>query len=113
MKFDVIEQPEYIRVWLSGPDPWQPQTFFPVIDKLLELIRESLENGRKKILFDFRDINFIDSYMISMLVSSCRFTNPERNVLIAPDEQVRSILQMLGIDRMIDVYETMEEWKSA
>lgn len=112
MKFDVSEKPDGIRVWLAGPQPWQSQTFFPVIDHMLERVRAAIETKKQRIVFDFSSLNFIDSYMIAMLVQCTRFTDPLRNVMVAPDEQVRSILMMLGIDRMMDVYASVDEWKT-
>jgi len=112
MKFEVSEKPDGIRVWLSGPQPWQSQTFFPVIDHMLEQVRGFLAAEKRRIVFDFSSVNFIDSYMIAMLVQCSRFSDPMRNIMVAPDEQVRSILMMLGIDRMMDMYTSMDEWKT-
>ncbi len=112
MNFEVTEKESYVLVWLAGPDPWQQQTFFPIIDRLLERVKDSLTGtgGSKNIVFDFSSLNFIDSYMITMLVQCMRYTMPLRNVVIVPDNQIRSILSMLGIDTMMSIYLSFEEW---
>ncbi len=113
MKFDVTEHVDGIHVWLSGPDPWQAQTFFPLIDRLLGQIREAIDREKKRVIFDFTALNFIDSYMISMLVQCSRYTDPLRNILIVPDEQVRSIVSLVGLEHMMNVYVSMDDWKSS
>ncbi len=110
MKFTVSIKEKSIYVKIHGPDPWKPQSFFPLIDRLFGRIKDVYEQHKYPVVFDFLDIHFIDSYMISMLVQTSRLTDPKKNSLIVSDKQVISIINILGINRMINIFSSKEKW---
>lgn len=111
MDFSVTEKNNSIYVKILTPDPWRPQTFFPMIDQLNENIKQVYLKTHYPVTFDFLKLKFIDSYMISMLVQSARITAPQKNVLIVDDKQILSIVNLIGINKMYTVYKTIELWQ--
>lgn len=110
MEFSVTEKYKSIYVKVYGPEPWRPQTFYPLIDRLSEQIKDAYIRNRRSIVFDFLDLNFIDSYMISMLVQTSRLTEPKKNVLLVSDNQVNSIITLIGIDKIFHLFNSLDEW---
>ncbi len=110
MEFSLIEKHNSIHVKVYGPEPWRPQTFYPLIDRLGEQIKDAYIRNKRTVVFDFLGLNFIDSYMISMLVQTSRLTEPERNIILATDNQVLAIITLIGIDRIFSVYHSEKEW---
>jgi len=113
MEFSVTEKHNSIYVKVYGPEPWRPQTFYPLIDRLNEQIKDSFLRNRRTIVFDFLELNFVDSYMISMLVQTSRLTEPKKNIILVTDNQVLSIITLIGIDKIYTVYHSEKEWLQA
>lgn len=110
MEFTVTEKHECIYVKMYSPEPWLPQTFYPLIDRINEQIKNLYIQKKHSVVFDFLDLSFIDSYMISMLVQTLRLTEPQRNVILVSDNQVYAIITLIGIDKIYHLYSTKEEW---
>lgn len=110
MEFSVTEKHNSIYVKVFGPDPWRPQTFYPLIDRLNEQIKDAFLRRSRTVVFDFLELNFIDSYMISMLVQTSRLTEPKRNVLLVTDNQILAIITLIGIDKIYNLFGSVKDW---
>lgn len=110
MEFSVKEKHDCIYVKVYGPDPWRPQTFYPLIDRLNDQIKDAYLQKNRCVVFDFQELNFVDSYMISMLVQTTRLTEPSKNVILVSDNQILAIITLIGIDQIFEIHESENAW---
>ena len=75
------------------------------IDSLLD------KNPIKSIIFDFSNINFMDSSGIGVIIGRYRKISKFGGVVsvVNLNKQVRKIFELSGIDKIIKAYDTYEE----
>ncbi len=110
MEFSVKEKHGCIYVKVYGPEPWRPQTFHPLIDSLNDRIKDAYLQKNRTVVFDFLELNFIDSYMISMLVQTNRLTESKENVILVSDNQIFAIITLISIDQIFEIHESEQSW---
>lgn len=78
-------------------------------------ISERIERGEHHFVFNLRKTTFLDSAGISIFIH-CLCDVQENNgsiFIIAEDKHVRNVLTMVGIDRLITTYASVEEFCNA
>ena len=98
MEFSVTEKNSSIYVKVHITESLGPHSFFPLIDRMSQQIKDTYIQKKLPVVFDLLDVNLIDSYIISILVQTFRLTAPEKNVIL------------VCIDKMFDIFNSEEEW---
>lgn len=102
----------WIYVGIGKATPWHRSNFFALVDTWYEKIREAYERDRRPIVFDLSDLAQVDSILTSLIIRTVRMADEHRNALIAPNAEIRGIMALLGIDKLIEVFESYAEWRS-
>jgi anti-sigma B factor antagonist len=80
--------------------------------ELREPLESAIEAGARAILVDLTDCNFIDSTGLSVLVharSRLLGDGEGQFEICCPDQQVRRLLEITGVDRAFGVHQTRDE----
>jgi anti-sigma B factor antagonist len=79
--------------------------------RLKEALDEAIQSDVNHLVIDLSDTSFIDSTALGVLIAESRRLEPERGLLAiaGPNEQVRKVLQMTGLDHVFALYATREE----
>ena len=79
--------------------------------ELKDLVNDALARGGKPIVIDLGEVNFIDSTGLGALVSGLRAARQAGSDLriARATNQVRTVLQITRIDRIVRPYPTLEE----
>ena len=85
---------------------WQIHNFMSLVDSMYETIRRNYETAHARILFDLAGLSYFDSTVVSLILRAVRLTGEVKNALIVSDPKTRDILSLLGIDRLVEVYES-------
>jgi anti-anti-sigma regulatory factor len=110
MPFEIGEKHGRICVTVHGLDPSSPHVAYPLVDKMNRQIKEAYSAQNRPVVFDFLNLHFIDSYMISMLVQASRLTEPVKNAILISDSQILGVLKLIGIDRIFTLFTSEKEW---
>ena len=80
------------------------------LKEVKEIIKEIEEKKIVKIMFDFRNVRYIDSSAIGVLVSVLKYTkkNDGSFKLYSPGEEVRKILKLVSLDTFFEIVEAKE-----
>ncbi|MGC9327176.1 MAG: STAS domain-containing protein, partial [Candidatus Hinthialibacter sp.] len=84
-------------------------------ENLLEPIRQILTvaflSGKYKLVFNFESCQMIDSYFIGLLISTNREVKELGGNLkcVGVHGQIARAFEIIRLDELIDVYETLEE----
>jgi anti-anti-sigma factor len=105
------EKDGWIYVELKRPPEWKLPTFFPLVDRTFKDIQAVFDSNPRPILFDLSDLEIVDSTLISLLLQSARLMNNKKNAVIVSDPHVRDLMSMLGIEKLYEIYETIDEWR--
>ena len=78
---------------------------------LREALAPSLNDPANPILVDLSDCDFIDSTGLSLLVEVKRALeqHQERFGVCCPDDDVRRLLELTGIDQAVSLYDSRDE----
>jgi len=78
-------------------------------------ISQLIEQGNHHFLFDLKATDYLDSAGISVFIYClCDAHENDGSVFcLAGDTQVRKVLEMVGLDRMMKIYATAEEFSAA
>jgi len=82
---------------------------------LSDEISRLVEQGNHHFLFDLKGTDYLDSAGISVFIYCLcdAHENGGSVFCIAGDTQVRKVLEMVGLDRMMKLYMTIEEFAEA
>jgi anti-sigma B factor antagonist len=82
-----------------------------IAPELREVLRVVIEKGAKKILVDMRNVVFIDSSCLGVLVNAHKLALTKGAVVkfAQPNEQVRKIFELTRIDKHLAFYPAMED----
>ena len=71
----------------------------------------AVDHGYPKVLVDFARVTFIDSTGLGVLVKSHRRAVAAGSVfaVVHPTPQTRKLIQVLGLDQLLRIYDTPEE----
>lgn len=110
MEFSVTEKNSSIYVKVHITESLGHHSFFPLIDRMSQQIKDTYIQKKLPVVFDLHDVNLIDSYIISILVQTFRLTAPKKNVILVSNQQVIDVINLIGIDKMFDIFNSEEEW---
>ena len=89
---------------------WQIRNFLPLVDSMFDKIRARYEEVGGRFLFDLSELSYFDSTIVGLILRSVSLTGTQKNSLIASGAQTKDILSLLGLDRLVDIYDSEEEW---
>jgi anti-sigma B factor antagonist len=75
-----------------------------------EVLLQSIDDGAEHVVIDLTDVSFIDSTALGVLVSGGKRLQQTagRLAIGCPDEKIRRILEITGLDTVFAVYPTRE-----
>lgn len=113
MKIDNDKYEGWSLVVVEKLTAWRLHTFLSLADHLFDKIKKNYETTHRRIVFDFSALLGLDSMLISIVLRTIRLTGTEKNSVIVPNEKTADMLHVLGIDRLVDVYESEAMWAAA
>jgi anti-anti-sigma factor len=78
-------------------------------------VSDALAGGSARVLLDFAQVTFIDSTGLGMLVKSHRAAEAVESwfAVVHPTPQTRKLINVLGLDQLLHVYDSTEAALSA
>jgi anti-sigma B factor antagonist len=77
-------------------------------DKLRTALREVTDKAPERLVLDLSEVEFIDSTALGALIEA-RAAIPDRGLLLAaPGRETRRALQVSGLDRHLQVHDTVD-----
>jgi anti-sigma B factor antagonist len=72
---------------------------------------EQVEQGNYRLAVDLNGVEFMDSSGLAVLISGLRRTKEHDGslVLISPTASVKRVLTITGLDRVFDIYDSVEK----
>lgn len=72
---------------------------------------EQVEKGNYRLAVDLNGVEFMDSSGLAVLISGLRRTKEHDGslVLISPTASVKRVLAITGLDRVFDIYDSVEK----
>jgi len=92
---------------------WQIHNFLPLVDSMYTRIMENYQAVPGRLVFDLSELTYFDSTMVSLILRAVRLTGEQKNALVIGDEKTRDILSLLGIDKLVDIYDSRAAFESA
>jgi anti-anti-sigma factor len=89
------------------------------VDELVKAARQAFDGGARDLLIDIGEVPTITSAGIRALTEIYKLFNPfslpksPHVKLLGPTEEVRRVLNMVGFDAFIDIFETRSEAMAA
>lgn len=79
--------------------------------ELRDKIRGIFRNGCRSIVFDCRDVSYVDSTGLGLILQVSHWAEEHmgRAVVVSPSEAFSTVLSTMRLDRVIPVYESKEE----
>ena len=70
-------------------------------------IRDIIDDGRLRLVFDLNDVEFVDSSGLSVLVSALKAVDPlgGQVVLLRPSAGVRSLIELTRLHQIFEIFE--------
>lgn len=80
-------------------------------DELASVLAGALAAGHKRVLLDFSQVAFIDSSGLAVLVRAHRQaeTTQARFAIVHPTPHTRKLIEVLGLDQLLFVYDSLDE----
>lgn len=77
------------------------------LKEVKEIIKEIEEKNIVKIMFDFRNVKYIDSSAIGILVTVLKYTRKNQGIfkIYSPGEEVKKILKLVNLDSFFEIVE--------
>jgi anti-anti-sigma regulatory factor len=113
MDIDVNRFAGWILVVIKRHTAWQIHNFLPLVDSMYKKIEETFEAHNGRLVFDMAGLTYFDSTMVSLILRCVRLTGERKNAVIISDEKTRDILSLLGIDKLVNVYESQTAFAEA
>jgi len=78
---------------------------------LKDAISEALKNGSPKVVLDMEGISFVDSTGLGSVIAALKQIRSSKGDLrlAAPNQQVRVVLELTTLDRVVPYYSSVEE----
>ena len=110
MNFDNAKYQGWTIVKIGRQMAWRLHNFLPLVDSMYKQIEQNHKTSHGRLLLNLSAISYFDSTMVSLILRSIRLTGDEKNSLVIGDESTRDILSLLGIDRLVDIYDSEQAW---
>lgn len=111
MELKILEKNKYTILKITGEEDSSPAAMMTSLKKMMEEINRIVENGATRIIFDLSACDYINSSLISLFIQSAAKTNEfcGETRLVSPTKNVRQILELVGVDKIIPIYENVQE----
>jgi anti-sigma B factor antagonist len=105
MEFSVQQQGDVAIVVLHG------ELDVAVAPRLRALLKETLEKGHKKIVVDMKDVLFVDSSCLGVMVNAHKLAVGLKSAVkfAQSSEQVRKIFELTRTDKHLSFHATIGE----
>ena len=105
MEFTVQQQGDVSIVVLHG------ELDVAVAPKLKSILKETVEQGHKKIVVDMKDVLFVDSSCLGVMVNAHKLAVVNKSALkfAQSSEQVRKIFELTRTDKHLSFHATIGE----
>jgi anti-anti-sigma factor len=82
-----------------------------VAPELRQQLHSLVESGNTRLVVDLGDVAFVDSSGLGALISGLKVARQAGGDLriAAPAEQVRSVLELTNLDRVLNAYDSAED----
>ncbi len=79
--------------------------------KLRDAVTETVENGHYRLAADLADMEFMDSSGLGVLIAALKRLKEHEGelVLVSPRDQMRRILKLTGLDKILTIAERLDE----
>lgn len=79
--------------------------------KLRDAVNEAVENGQYRLAVDLADMEFMDSSGLGVLIAALKRLKEHDGelVLVSPRDQMRRILKLTGLDKILTIAERLDE----
>jgi anti-anti-sigma factor len=107
MKYEIENKGEFKMIHIIGNIDTEENT-----KKLDDEINDCIRHGSHNFVFNLQRTTFLDSAGISIFIHClCDVQENKGSVyIIAKENQVRKVLEMVGIDRLMKTYRSEEEF---
>ncbi len=113
MELDSNRYKGWTVVTIRRHSAWQIHNFLPLVDSMYAKIKENYERHPGRLVFDLSELTYFDSTMVSLVLRAVRLTGRDKNALVIGDEKTRDILNLLGIDKLVDIYGSLDAFAAA
>ena len=79
--------------------------------KLRDAVNEAVENGQYRLAVDLAEMEFMDSSGLGVLIAALKRLKEHDGelVLASPRDQMRRILKLTGLDKILTIAERLDE----
>lgn len=79
--------------------------------RLREEIAGLVENGRHQLAIDLEGVEFMDSTGLGVLITGLKRIKEREGtlVLVAPGDQIRRLLTITGLEKVLEVHESVDK----
>jgi anti-anti-sigma regulatory factor len=113
VQFDTERYKGWMVITIKRHTAWQIHNFLPLVDSMYSKIKENYTRVGGRLLFDLSGLTYFDSTMVSLILRAVRLTGDSKNAVVITDEKTRDILTLLGIDKLVDMYESETAFTAA
>lgn len=80
-------------------------------DKLREAVNQAVDSGQYRLAVDLEGMEFMDSSGLGVLIAALKRLkeNDGELVLISPRDQMRRILNLTGLDKILTIRHSLDE----
>jgi anti-anti-sigma factor len=105
LRVDVHDRPGHALIVAMG------EIDIGTADQVADAVSAALSAGQKRVLLDFAQVTFIDSSGLAALVKAHREADAggATLALVQPTPQTLKLIQVLGLDQLLFVYDTREQ----
>jgi anti-sigma B factor antagonist len=105
MNFQVLEQGAYVVIALEG------ELDVAVAPQLKTVFKETIEKGHRKIVVNMKDVKFIDSSCLGVMVNAHKLAVEKKGAITfaQSSDQVRKIFELTRTDRHLAFFSSLEE----
>jgi anti-sigma B factor antagonist len=105
MNVQVQQQGDRVIIALEG------ELDVAVAPELKNVLKENIERGNRKIIVDMKDVKFIDSSCLGVLVNAHKLAVEKKGAIrfARSSDQVRKIFELTRTDRHLAFFVTIEE----
>ena len=106
MKYELVEEGEISILKLQ-----EARLIYECLDPIQEKFVSMVESGKRKIIMDFTQVDYIDSFAVGFIMDMYRRVNSNNGLLKLTGLQprVKKILTITRVDNVIDIHADIDE----
>ena len=109
MKIEFIAENGWTRVVFVEQKQIEKATFIENMDALSNRVKTEYLAHPQPLVFDMSTLAYIDSQVVTILVQTIRLAPKEKIGLIATSPAIVDILELLGLDNLIQIFPSRAE----